>query len=127
MQPPRPLPTDTSTELTLGFEQQRRTRRQLTWIRWLSLLDLLLLLALLTASWLGAREWVSLLGPLHGGQFLLLLTVAGVGAVDRHWHWGFPLAILLTGGPPGAFWGEWRLRRRLDAELQELSAQAAAK
>lgn len=93
-----------------------RIVRRLRLVRWLALIDVALLVALVTASWSGAREIVHILGPLHGGNFLLLLVVIGTAAADGLWGWWFFAAVLLTGGPIGAFIGEWRIRQRLVAE-----------
>jgi hypothetical protein len=91
-------------------------RRRLRIVRWVALLDLILLIALVTASRLGERELVRILGPLHGGNYLLLLVIAATAAVDGLWSWWFPAGILVSGGPPGALIGEWLIGRRLDAE-----------
>ena len=90
-----------------------RARKRLSLLRWVGWLDLALLITLLTASLTGQRDLVRTLGPIHGGVFVLLLSLAGIGAVDRAWSWLFPLAILLTGGPPGTLIGEWRISRQL--------------
>ena len=87
-------------------------RRRLRIVRWLALLDLVLLVALIAASLAGQRDIVRILGPLHGINFLLLLTVAATAALDGLWGWWFPAAILLTAGPLGALVGEWVLGRR---------------
>jgi integral membrane protein len=56
---------------------------------------------------------VSVLGPVHGVGYLILLylTVAGAGA--KRWGWWFPVAVLVTGGPVGSIAGDIVLRRRL--------------
>jgi hypothetical protein len=90
-------------------------RRRLRLVRLLALADLLLLIALLAASFSGNRELVRVLGPLHGGNFLVLLVVVGTAAADGYWGWWFPAAVLVTGGPPGALAGEWLIGRRLGA------------
>jgi hypothetical protein len=91
----------------------QRVRQRLRWVRWAALLDLVLLVALLTASFTGNRPLVSVLGPLHGGNFLLLLTLTVTAAADGMWSWWFPLGVLVTGGPLGALVGEWLIARRL--------------
>ncbi|MCE7989730.1 MAG: hypothetical protein DYG89_51955 [Caldilinea sp. CFX5] len=95
----------------VDMTQQRRRRLRL--VRWVALCDAVLLAALLFASFTGAREWVSLLGPLHGGNFLLLLTVVGVGAADGLWGWWFLLVVVVTAGPIGALVGEWIIARQM--------------
>ena len=84
-------------------------------LRWVALADLLLLIALLAASRLGAREYVQVLGPLHGVNFLVLIALTATGTVDRLWGWWFPALTLLTAGPIGAFVGEWLILRRVRA------------
>ncbi len=92
-----------------------RVRQRLRIVRWVALLDLVLLIALLASSLTGQREFVRVLGPLHGINFLLLLAVAVTAVLDRLWGWWFPLAILLTAGPLGALIGEKFIERRLAA------------
>lgn len=100
-----------------------RVRRKLRLIRWFGLLDLILLIVLVASSLGGNRELVRLFGPLHGGNFLLLLTIVGLGAVDGLWRWWFPAAVLLTGGPLGALFGEWRIGRQLARKTAPHSEQ----
>lgn len=58
---------------------------------------------------------VSILGAVHGGFFLTLVTVVAVGASERLWSWWFPAVIEVSGGAVGAFVGERVLARRLVA------------
>lgn len=88
-------------------------RRRLRAVRWAALLDLLLLIALVTSSLTGQREFVRILGPLHGINFLLLIVIAATAALDGLWGWWFPAVILVTAGPLGALVGEWVIARRL--------------
>lgn len=90
-----------------------KTKRRLTLVRWVAIPDFVLLVSLVTASRLGNRELVSILGPIHGINFLLLVMVVGLGAVDKLWKWWFPLITFFTGGPLGAFIGEIILSRQL--------------
>jgi hypothetical protein len=90
-----------------------RIYRRLRWVRWVALLDLVLLIALVSSSLTGNRQIVSLLGPLHGGNFLILVTLTATAAADGLWSWWFPAGVALTGGPPGALIGEWLILRRL--------------
>ena len=89
-----------------------RIRRRLGIVRRVALVDLVLLIALVSSSLADRREFVQVLGPLHGVNFLLLLVVAATAALDGLWGWWFPGIILITAGPPGAFVGEWAIARR---------------
>lgn len=88
-------------------------KKRLRVVRWVALADALLLVALVSASFLDRRDLVSVLGPVHGGNFLLLVVLVYTGAADRLWGWWFLAATVLTGGPPGAFVGERVILRRL--------------
>lgn len=90
-----------------------RIRRRLGIVRRVALVDLVLLIALVSSSLTDRREFVQVLGPLHGVNFLLLLVVAATAALDGLWGWWFPGIILITAGPPGAFVGEWAIARRM--------------
>lgn len=90
-----------------------RIRARLRVIHRVALLDAVLLLVLVIASLTGQREWVRVLGPLHGGNFLVLLLLACLGAADELWPWWFPGLVLVTAGPPGSFVGRRILQRRL--------------
>jgi hypothetical protein len=92
-------------------------RRRLIIVRWVAVVDLLLLIGLVTASLTGNRELVRILGPIHGGNFLLLCTIAAVGAFDGFWRWWLPAIIFLTGGPVGALIGEWYIGRQIHHEI----------
>ncbi|QBD75874.1 hypothetical protein EPA93_07575 [Ktedonosporobacter rubrisoli] len=96
-----------------SIQQAERLSNRLRIVRLAALIDLVLLLALVSAALSGQKEIVHVLGPLHGINFLLLLVIAGVGAIDGLWKWWFPVAVLLTAGPPGAFVGELIITRRL--------------
>jgi hypothetical protein len=102
-----------------------RIRRRLRIVRYVGAADLVLLVALVTSSWSGNRELVGILGPLHGGTFLLLLTLTITAAADGYWSWWFPIGIALTGGPIGALVGEWLVARRLAAHAVVASHAAA--
>lgn len=92
-----------------------RVRRRLRAVRLLALLDLALLIALVASSLADRRGLVQVLGPIHGVNYLMLVAVAATAALDGLWGWWFPLAIVLTAGPPGALLGEWLIARRHDA------------
>ena len=101
---------------TVSYE---RIYRRLRVVRWVALADLILLIALVTASRLGHRELVSILGPIHGGNFLLLLVVVYTGVTDRLWHWTFLAGTFISGGPLGAFIGELIIARRLKQRKEQ--------
>jgi integral membrane protein len=110
----------TSTE-PLNAEKYSKIKRRLNIVRWIAIPDALLLVALVAVSkaFLNNRELVSILGPIHGINFLLLVMVVSLGAVDKLWKWWFPLITFFTGGPIGAFIGETIISRQLNrAELQ---------
>jgi hypothetical protein len=94
-------------------EQQDKLKRRLAIVRWVAIPDFVLLVALVTASRLGNRELVSILGPIHGINFLLLVMVVTLGAVDKVWKWWFPVITFFTGGPVGAFIGEIIISKQL--------------
>ena len=94
-------------------EPWRAVLRRLRVVRWVALADALLLVALVSASLLDRRDLVSLLGLVHGGNFLVLVVLVYTGATDGLWGWWFLAATVFTGGPPGAFVGERIIVRRL--------------
>jgi integral membrane protein len=77
-------------------------------------LDFILLLVLLYVAWVNRSDAaVSILGPIHGVGFVVLLFLTFRGAVERFWGWWFPAIVLVTGGPVGSLVGELVLRRRV--------------
>lgn len=109
---------------TMGAaDERRRVERRLRIIQIVALVDLVLLAALLAASLSGNRELVRILGPLHGGNFLLLVVIALTAAADGLWSWWFPLGIVVSGGPLGALVGEWLIRRRLNLPTPNAGVQ----
>jgi hypothetical protein len=99
--------------MTQPLSQTDKIKRRLNIVRWVAIPDLILLVALVTASRTGNRELVSILGPIHGINFLLLIMVVALGTVDKLWKWWFPAITFFTGGPIGAFIGEVILSRQL--------------
>jgi hypothetical protein len=92
---------------------RRLVLRALRPVRALGLLDAALLVVLVAAALRNQDEAVSVLGPLHGVNFLALVVAAALGAVRRRWGWWLPLLVVVTLGPPGSLYGEWRIRRAL--------------
>jgi hypothetical protein len=66
-------------------------------LRLVSLVDGLLLAALVYVAVRANEHAVGILGPIHGGLFLVLL--AGVGAAARRgwWSWRFFAAVIVLG------------------------------
>ena len=89
------------------------TLRRLNVIRIVAILDFLLLVPLVVA-WLSHSEGVvSILGPIHGTGFLILLALCAYGAREERWGWWFPALVVVTLGPPGSLIGDVRIRRQL--------------
>jgi hypothetical protein len=90
------------------------SRRLLTEVLWVGIADALLLVVLVYVAFIDRSDGaVSIIGPLHGLGFVLLLGMSGAGAYRRYWGWWFPALVLITGGPIGSFVGEALLRRRV--------------
>ena len=100
------------------------TLRRLRIVRWVALADALLLVALVSASVLDRRDLVSVLGPVHGGNYLLLAALVYTGAADGLWGWWFLAVTVFTGGPPGAFVGERIIAKRLEKRADTSEVQA---
>lgn len=81
-------------------------------IFWVAVFDLLLLIPLLAGAITGSHQLAPVLGPPHGVGFVLEVFLAARGAFERRWGWWYPLAIVLTAGPLGAFAGHRRAGRQ---------------
>lgn len=90
-----------------------RVRHQLDLVRIVAVLDALLLVPLVIAAISDADGLVSVLGPIHGVGFLILLFLVARGAGERLWGWWFPALVVVTLGPPGSLIGDLRIRRTL--------------
>ena len=97
-------------------EAADETRRKLGVIRIVALADAILLVVLVIAAISDAEGVVSVLGPIHGIGFLILLFLCAQGAGEGRWGWWFPAIVVLTAGPPGSLIGDLRIRRALNAE-----------
>ena len=89
------------------------TLRRLRLIRVVAILDFLLLVPLVVAALKHAEGTVSVLGPIHGAGFLLLVALCVKGWVEGRWGWWYPALVVVTLGPPGSLYGELRIRREL--------------
>ena len=89
-------------------------RRALNVVLAVGLLDAALLLVLLYVAFVDRNDAaVSVLGPIHGFGFLVLLYLTVSGAGNGRWGWWFPGLVLVTGGPLGTIVGDLVLRRRV--------------
>ena len=91
------------------------TLKDLRWIRIVAFADFALLVPLVAAALSHQEGVVSVLGPIHGIGFLLLLFLCVRGVGQGRWGWWFPVIVVVTLGPPGSLIGERRIRRRLAA------------
>ena len=98
---------------TMG--DRAETLRALNRILVVGVLDLLLFVALMVCVVTENESGVSVLGPIHGVGFLLLLYLTAKGAGEGRWGWWFPLVTLVTTGPPGSILGDLKIRRDLRA------------
>lgn len=94
-------------------EARAAVRRELDRVRLVAIADGLLLVVLVWASLTEREGLVSVLGPIHGVGFLLLLVLTARGAGEGRWGWWFPVATLVTAGPPGSIVGDLVIRRGL--------------
>ena len=97
------------------MEDREVTLRRLNVIRIVAVLDFLLLIPLVVAAVSHSEDVVSVLGPIHGGGFLLLLALWARGAAEARWGWWYPALVVVTLGPPGSLYGDLRIRRGLNA------------
>jgi integral membrane protein len=89
-------------------------RRALNVVLTVGLADALLLVVLMYVAFVDRSDTaVSILGPVHGIGFLILLYLTVTGASAKRWGWWFPGIVLITGGPLGSIVGDIVLRRRL--------------
>lgn len=89
-------------------------RRPLNVVLAVGIADALLLVVLLYFARIEDNDTaVSILGPIHGVGFLVLLYLTVRGAGEQLWGWWFPAVVLVTGGPLGTIVGDLVLRRRL--------------
>jgi integral membrane protein len=103
----------------LSADTEIGTIKQLNLIRIIAIADLILLLPLL-ANLVGivdSEAMVSVIGPIHGIGFLVLLFLCVRGAGEERWGWWFPGIVLITLGPIGSLYGEHRVRGRIEAEI----------
>jgi hypothetical protein len=89
-------------------------RRALNRVLAVGIADALLLVVLLYFAIADRSDAaVSILGPIHGIGFLILLFLTAQGAGEKRWGWWFPALVFITGGPLGTIIGDLVLRKRL--------------
>jgi len=89
-------------------------RRALNLVLAVGIADALLLVVLLYVAFVDRSDAaVSVLGPIHGVGYLILLYLTVTGAAAKRWAWWFPAIVLVTGGPLGSIVGDTILRRQL--------------
>lgn len=102
---------------TLAPDQLHSTesqRRALNIVLAVGIADALLLVVLVYVAFIDRSDAaVSVLGPVHGLGYLVLLYLTASGAGNKRWGWWFPGIVLVTGGPVGSIIGDVVLRRRL--------------
>ena len=99
---------------------ERATLKRLNVIAVIAIADALLLAVLLYASFTDS-DLVHVLGPIHGGGFVILVALCARGASEKRWDWWFPAIVVVTAGPPGSLIGDWILRRKLGAAAPEVA------
>ena len=103
--------TSLASEPTHSAASQRRA---LNVVLAVGIADALLLVVLLYVAFVDRSDAaVSVLGPIHGIGYLILLYLTVTGAAAKRWGWWFPAIVLVTGGPVGSIVGDTILRRRL--------------
>lgn len=102
---------------SLQAPPREETIRKLDLIRIVAIADFALLIPLLmdVVGIIHSDAMVSVIGPIHGIGFLVLLYLCVRGVGEGRWGWWFPIAVLVTLGPIGSLWGEHRIRRQLTA------------
>ena len=91
---------------------REEVRRALNQVAVVAVIDAVLLVPLVIAAIKHADGTVSILGPLHGIGFLILVGLVIRGTVRGYWGWWFPAIAVVTGGPPGCLIADLRIRRQ---------------
>lgn len=102
-----------------------RTRRWLNAVLIVAIADALLLIPLIYGVIADVHSISPIVGPIHGVGYVLLLAMTSYGAFERMWGWWFPVATLVTLGPPGSIIGDIIIRRRLNATGSAFTKPAA--
>ena len=102
-------------QIALAAPDPQTTIKQLNLIRIVAILDFVLLIPLLMnlVGIIHNDSMVSIIGPIHGVGFLIMIFLCVKGVGEKRWGWWFPIITVVTLGPPGSLYGEWRIRREL--------------
>lgn len=105
----------TSEDLASEAPGGAREIRFLNIIATVAVIDFLLLIPLIWASSFVADKHgvVSILGPLHGTLFIVLIGLCAYGSMQKWWGWWFPIITVITLGPPGSLIGDFIVRRQI--------------
>lgn len=100
--------------MSTSAADRQTIKRNLDVLRVVAIVDTLLLIALLYVAWIADDDSaVSVLGPIHGLGYVAMLLLTARGAGEGWWGWWFPIAVVVTLGPPGSIYGDLRVRREL--------------
>lgn len=105
----------TSEDLASEAPGGAREIRFLNIIAVVAVIDFLLLIPLIWASSFVADKHgvVSILGPIHGTLFIVLIGLCAYGSMQKWWGWWFPIITVITLGPPGSLIGDFIIRRQI--------------
>jgi hypothetical protein len=87
--------------------------RRLNWVTAVAIVDAVALVFLIWAAITDREGVVDILGPAHGGGFVLLCVLIGIGCLEKLWGWWFLIITIVTLGPPGSLIGEVIIRKRV--------------
>jgi hypothetical protein len=90
--------------------------KRLNWVTAIAIVDALALVVLVWAAVTDQEGIVNILGPAHGGGFILLCVLIGLGCLEKLWGWWFLIITIVTLGPPGSLIGEVIIRKRMNQQ-----------
>jgi hypothetical protein len=90
--------------------------KRLNWVTAIAIIDAIALVVLIWAAVTDREGIVDVLGPAHGGGFILLCVLIGLGCLEKLWGWWFLILTIVTLGPPGSLIGEVIIRKRVNQQ-----------
>jgi hypothetical protein len=90
--------------------------KRLNWVTAIAIVDAIALVVLVWAAVTDQEGIVNILGPAHGGGFILLCVLIGLGCLEKLWGWWFLIITIVTLGPPGSLIGEVIIRKRMNQQ-----------